>query len=259
MILNLKDIRISRAHDYHILEGKSLYPQRFQKVLNFHPPGLAPVKDISGSYHIDTKGDAAYADRYKNTFGFYEGVATVTTESGWCHITPEGIPIYQHRYEWCGNFQEQRCCVRNQKGNYFHILSNGAPLYSDSYLYAGDYKDGIAVVCRSDGKSSHIDLEGTIVHNNWYEQLDIFHKGFARAKDEKGWFHVNLDGKPAYDERFKSLETFYNGQGHAETLKGDLVVINEKAETTQIIWKQEKNLVGALSRDLGWILEFRNH
>ena len=55
----------------------------------------------------------------------------------------------------------------------------------------------------------------------------MYHKGFARAKDERGWFHLDLNGQPAYDRRFAMLEPFYNGQARVRTFDGRLVVINE--------------------------------
>lgn len=247
---HLKTIEVALTQDYHVVEGKPLYEKRFHKVLKFHPPGLAPVKDQSGSYHIDVRGEQAYLHRYKDTFGFYDHIAAVRTDNGWCHINPNGEELYKERYDWCGNFQEDRCPVRNRNGCYFHILRNGDRLYKENYSYVGDFKDGIAVVYNNDAQSTHIDREGNYVHQYWYSQLDVFHKGLARAKDEKGWCHINLQGKPVYNERFASLEPFYNGQAHAETFYGDLIVINEVGEKVHTIQKTKKDFVGLLSADL---------
>jgi hypothetical protein len=120
-------------------------------------------------------------------------------------------------------------------GMYFHIDCQGLPLYEARWHYAGDYRDGIAVVQAEDGLSTHIDNLGRQVHRKWYMDLDVFHKGFARAKDESGWTHVDHCGNPVYARRFLSVEPFYNGQARVERFDGALEVINSAGITiTQI-------------------------
>ncbi|MEZ5480582.1 MAG: hypothetical protein R3E95_24785 [Thiolinea sp.] len=84
---------------------------------------------------------------------------------------------------------------------------------------------------RDDGLSSHIDRQGDLLHDRWFLDLDVFHKGYARAKDEAGWFHVRPDGTPAYGRRFAMIEPFYNGQARVETHAGALEVVDESGET----------------------------
>ena len=132
-------------------DGRPLYQARFHEALKFHSPGLAPVLDASGAYHITPDGLAAYPERYLRTFGFYEGIAAVHSTSGWHHIGPDGAPRYVERYAWCGNFQEGRCSVRDDVGRYFHIAADGSPAYPERYRYAGDFRDGHAVVQNDSG------------------------------------------------------------------------------------------------------------
>ena len=225
--VRLTDIRIAPNNDYHILEGRSLYPQRYQKVMNFRHPGLAPVLDESGAFHIDIQGREAYGRKFTETFELYEGVAAVRDKGEWYHIDTRGKSIYRDRYRWCGNFHEGRSAVRDRDGRYFHITQEGIRLSTVGYSYVSDFRDEVAVVYNKEGKGSHIDIKGSFIHPYWYNQLDVFHNRFARAKDEQGWFHVTQQGLPAYDTRFASLEIFCNGHARAETLKGKLVVINE--------------------------------
>ena len=245
-----KQTTVSDCETHHLMDEVPCYEKRFDNVLKFHEPGYAPVKDKTGSYHIDTLGNPIYDQRFLRTFGFYESLAAVETELGWFHILPSGNPAYQERYAWCGNFQEGFCPVRDQAGNYFHINRKGERSYSQNYRYVGDFKDAIAVVCRDDGTSSHVDTEGKFIHSHWYLQLDVFHKAFARAKDERGWVHIRKDGSPAYSNRFSSIEPFYNGQAHVEDFEGNLLVINEEGETIREIFKTQKNWIGSLSGDL---------
>ena len=93
--------------------------------------------------------------------------------------------------------------------------------------YAGDFRDGVAVIQNEEGQSSHIDIQGNLLHSKWYLDLDVFHKGFARAKDNDGWTHINKYGKPINNLRFSMIEAFYNGQARCEKFDGSLVIINE--------------------------------
>ena len=91
--------------------------------------------------------------------------------------------------------------------------------------------DGIAVAQRGDGKHTHIDASGVPVHGRWFTDLDVFHKGFARACDPGGWHHVNMRGEPLYAGRFRYVEPFYNGQARVEEFSGALAVIDESGDT----------------------------
>ena len=184
-----RDYRISADGTHHVYEGDPAYAARFLDVLKFHAPGLAPVLDSSGGYHITPDGLPAYDSRHVRPFGFYEGRAAVQSANGWFHILPDGQPHYSERYAWSGNFQGGRCAVRLPDGSYLHIDEGGAPAYSERHRYAGDFRDGFAVVQRDDGRHSHIDLSGTMVHGHWFFDLDVFHKNCARARDEEGWHH----------------------------------------------------------------------
>ena len=214
---------------HHLIDGIALYEARFIEVLKFHAPGLAPVHDAAGAFHVTVDGRAAYERRYQRAFGFYDGLAAVDAgAAGWHHIRPDGEPAYDARWRWCGNFQGGRCPVRDVGGGYFHIDPTGEPLYAARWRYAGDYRDGVAVVQNTDGRSSHIDQVGAVTHGRWFLDLDVFHKGFARARDEFGWTHINVIGEPAYTRRFASVEPYYNGQARVERFDGGLEVIDER-------------------------------
>jgi len=216
----------------HHLQGQSpAYAERFECVLKFHEPGLAPVRRRGQAWHITPEGQAAYAERFLQTFGFYDGLAAVVAEEGWHHILANGLPAYRSRHAWCGNFQEERCTVRNADGSYAHILRDGCCVSSHRWRYAGDFRDGVAVVQRDDGRSTHIDMSGNVVHARWFFDLDVFHKGFARAQDDEGWHHVDARGHAAYSRRFSNVEPFYNGQARVTRIDGGLEVIDETGVT----------------------------
>ena len=96
-----------------------------------------------------------------------------------------------------------------------------------SWRYCGDFRDGIAVVQADNGLSTHIRADGALLHNSWFFDLDVFHKGYARAKTCKGWCHVDKQGKAIYPERYVSVEPFYNGFARCENHDGALLIIDE--------------------------------
>ena len=236
---------------HHLHDELPAYRARFDHVLTFHSPGLAPAFDGTGAFHIDADGLPAYAERHVYTFGFYEGRAAVHAIDGWHHILADGVALYQERYAWCGNFQGGRCAVRQQDGRYLHIDNNGVPAYTRRYKYVGDFREGCAVVQRDDGRHSHIEPGGGLVHDTWFDDLDVFHKGHARAADRCGWHHVNKCGEPLYEMRFKAVEPFYNGQARALRFNGSLCVIEETGETLLELRASTRSPLEALSADDG--------
>ena len=247
---NWRDYSISVDGTHHVCDGMPAYAARFLEVLKFHAPGLAPVLDESDAYHITPDGLPAYDSRHARAFGFYEGRAAAHSAVGWFHILPDGNLLYLERYAWCGNFQEGRCPVRLPDGRYFHIDENGIPAYSERHRYAGDFKDGHAVVQRGDGRHSHIDQSGALLHGRWFLDLDVFHKNFARARDEQGWHHVDTLGQPLYRNRYRNVEPLYNGQARVEGIDGSLSVIGETGETLMELRGPLRSPLEELSGDM---------
>lgn len=229
--MNWTKLTVSPDSTHHLREGLPAYAPRFDCVQKFHSPGLAPVTAAGCAWHIRTNGEPAYEPRYLQSFGFYGELAAVQDGTGWFHIRPDGEAAYAERYDWCGNFQDGLCPVRTPDNRYVHILVDGRRSTDSSWRYAGDYRNGIAVVQRDDGLSSHVDSRGNLVHRLWFQDLDVFHKGYARAKDLAGWFHIQSDGRAIYSRRFAMVEPFYNGQARVETHGGALEVIDEQGNT----------------------------
>lgn len=224
--MSWKRATVATDGTHHLLDGEPLYAARFQRVGKFHEPGLAPVSDPSGAFHVGPDGRPAYSGRFRQAWGFYAGLAAVEDAGGWLHVRVDGKPLYTEHYAWCGNFQEERCTVRRLDGRYLHIDIDGRPAYPERHLYAGDFRDGVAVVrSAEDALCRHIDLHGKRVHDGSFLDLDVFHKGLARARDAAGWFHIRLDGRPAYARRFAAVEPFYNDAALAETLDGDRIIV----------------------------------
>ena len=208
--MDWREIKDSQHDKRFYFRGRPVF-KTFRSILKFHEPGLAPVEDESGWYHITANGTELYPDRYERTFGFYCGLAAVTSKEGCFHIDAAGKPLYGERYAWCGNFQENICPVRDKERVYFHIDSNGKRICPQAFLYAGDFRDGIACVKCSDGKWRHIKADGQFLNGKGFLDLGVFHKNIAPVRDARGWFHSDMDGNPLYEERYLFIEPFYNG------------------------------------------------
>lgn len=248
--MNWRDLGVSACGTYHEWNGQPAYSGRFDEVLKFHAPGLAPVKRGYEAWHVGADGNATYSRRFIRTFGFYEGFAAVQAQDGWHHICPDGSDAYPERYDWCGNFRDGRCTVRLHDGRYRHVIADGSFAYPKTWRYAGDYKDGFCVIQSDAGLCTHLDLKGEPLHGNWFVDLDVFHKGFARARDGEGWMHVDLRGAPAYARRFAAVEPFYNGQARVERLDGGLEVINEQGQRLIELRPARYSEFSALSGDM---------
>ncbi len=225
--MNWHHIEVSADNTHFLYEGKPVFEQKFTEVLKFHAPGLAPVMDKAGAYHIDITGNAIYKDRYARTFGFYCNRAAVIREGKWFHINSNGKQAYAHRFLWTGNFQEDLCPVRDCENNYFHISLDGMRIYQLDHFYCGDFKDGIACVKARDGLYRHINTEGSFINRESYLDLGVFHKNFATARDKDGWFHIDKSGKEIYSQRYLAVEPFYNGYALATDFALSKSIIDE--------------------------------
>ena len=228
------DSRPSVNGTHHETEDGPLYNQRYEEVLSFHPPGLAPAKLNGRWFHIKPDGEPAYSHRFELAFGFYDGLATVKKGGEWFHIKPDGSRAYGRGFSWCGNYQQGLCTVRDQDGGYHHIGLDGYDVYKERYLYAGDYREGYAVVRRADG-CLHIDRRGNPLNGRIYLDLGVFHKGFASARDEYGWYHVDKSGEPLYTQRYSSVEPFYNGLAICMEHGNRLVRIDPSGTVAEVI------------------------
>lgn len=229
--MNWENIKISADNTHFLLDESPIFGKSFTEVLKFHAPGLAPVLDDSGAYHIDANGDELYSNRYLRTFGYYCNRASVVDEyNQWFHINEIGERIYPKSYLWTGNYQENLCVVRDENGHYFHIDLNGNRIYKENYRYVGDFKDNVACVKLPNGYFKHIDIEGNYINDKQFLDIGVFHKNFATAKDEKGWFHIDKQGSELYKERYLIIEPFYNGFALVEKFGEEKIIINEKGK-----------------------------
>lgn len=228
--MNWKEIKVSNENNSFLYKENIVFNKDFDEVLKFHAPGLAPVRDKTGAFHIDVNGEELYKERYNRTFGYYCNRAAVIQNESWFHLTEKGNKAYKEAYVWTGNFQENLCTVRNSNNEYFHITLNGEKVYDSVYRYAGDFKDGYACVKIANGLYKHIDTKGNFLNNQEYLDLGVFHKNYATSKDKKGWFHIDKSGRQLYNNRYALIEPFYNGFAVVDTFEKTKQIIAENGE-----------------------------
>lgn len=231
----MNNIVISIDETHHLLSGKPLYPQRFDKVQSFHLD-YAPVIKNQYAFFINRSGEPVFDRRFINAFGFYDDIATVVDANGFFHINKQGKNIHSQHFFWSGNFQENACTVQDRRTqHFFHINSQGQPLYKQQYAYVGDYCYGIAVITNNIGLCTHIDTQGNALHNQYFLELDVYHKGYAIAKDERGYFHINKKGQDIYKQRYLKIEPFYNNRAVAVDIYGVKKIISIQGLTSYTI------------------------
>ena len=215
-------------------EGLALYEARYESVMPFHHPGLAPVSDGDKWFYIIPNGESAFPQVFDRAFGFYCDHAAVELDGSWFHINSDGIRAYEKSWSWCGNFQQNHCSVRDLEGNFHHIRKDGSKLPGGPYKYTGDFREGFAVVHLFGGKCTHIDFNGAHLHQRFFNDLGVFHKGFAIALDENGWTHIDTNGLPIYDQRYQFVEPFYNGWAIVKDFDGNTFHLSENGESRLI-------------------------
>lgn len=246
---------VSPCGKHHLTEkNKKLYEASFDQVLPFHliskNEQLAPVKVNQEAWHINVSGEPAYVERYDETFGFYCGLSAVKKNGRWFHITSNGKPAYKNTYSFVGNFQQDICVVCDENNKYFHIDKTGSPLYKEKWSYCGDFREGSSVVQSNTGLSTHILINGEILHDQWFMDLDVYHKGYARARDQKGWHHIDKRGVELYSTRYANIEPFYNGCSRVEEFSGALLIIDEQGNPLRTIRESKIDLFSELSADM---------
>jgi hypothetical protein len=225
--MRINEIIVSDDQTHFLFNEQQVF-KSFIQVLKFHREGIAAVEDESGWFHIDLQGKAVYNDRYDRVFGYYFERAAVVKNNKWFHINTKGERIYKSEFAWCGNYQDGICGVKDTNNAYYHIDLLGNPIYEARYNYVGDFKDKCACVRMENKRYKHIDTSGNDLNDNLFEDLGVFHKSYATAKDSIGWFHIDRLGNELYRNRYLLVEPFYNGCALVEKFDGDKLVIDEQ-------------------------------
>lgn len=240
--------------------GSAAYAARFARTFGFYE-GLAAVDaGTDGWHHILPDGSPAYQPASiasllrQSAASRLNRCAALQIGPGWSwcgNFQHDRCPVRFRYHDGHQPDHHDDDAIRGGRFAYTHIDPSGAPRTGGPYAYAGDFREGFAVVrSLDDGLCRHVDRDGqsllapehvrysiaggasttrrTSVSGAGFLDLDVFHKGYARARDAGGWFFLRRDGIDACDgRRFAEVEPFYNGQALVRTLDGQRQVVTE--------------------------------
>jgi hypothetical protein len=76
----------------------------------------------------------------------------------------------------------------------------------------------------------HISYDGNDLNGKLFNDLGVYHKSYATAKDEIGWFHIDKEGNELYKERYVFIEPFYNGYAIVENKNYKKLIVDENGK-----------------------------
>jgi len=151
---------------YHIdLHGGRVYMERYEWVGNFQEERCV-VKDEEGNYfHIDRNGIRVYSDFYRYAGDFRYGIAVVYSNDGYAfHIDRSGKRINNRKFLELGVFHKGYAIARDENG-YFHINKQGVPLYDHRFEWVEPFYNEQAFVRSEDSGLGIVDVSGRIIHH----------------------------------------------------------------------------------------------
>lgn len=183
-------------------------------------------------------------------FGFYDGVV-IFRKNGALYAWYDGrvvkIPEDLHSVkvkltgyrnndlEWTSAEHEGIRTFRDTKGKYGFLMDKGYPISCERFDYAGDMKYSLAVVGVEGKGFTYLTDLGQYPIDRWFIECTPFHKGFATARDEKGWYHMDQSGKPVYGQRYAYAEPFYNEVALCRDLDGNWCLVRQDGSSEIII------------------------
>ncbi len=183
-------------------------------------------------------------------FGFYDGIA-IFRKDGKLYAMyagkTVGIPADLHSVrveltssrdsvtEWIGEPHEGIRTFRSKDGKYGFLTEQGFPLTSERFDYADEMKYSMTVVGLEGKGFTYLTDLGQYPIDKWFVECTPFHKGYATARDERGWYHIDLSGNPIYKERYAYAEPFYNEVALCRDVEGNWYLVRQDGGSEIII------------------------
>jgi hypothetical protein len=102
---------------------------------------------------------------------FIDGLAEADFHGQMFHVTEDGKPAYDERFEGVMPFSDGLAAVEKD-GECFHITPEGKPAYQARFLDTAPFRNGLAWVQAKDGRWTQIDKRGIPV-TRWYDNSEI--------------------------------------------------------------------------------------
>lgn len=169
---------------YHIdVSGNSIYKERYGWVGNFQE-GRCVVKSNNKYFHIMEDGPRAYPQSYKYAGDYKYGIAVVYKENGMAtHIDKNGNEMHGKEYIEVGVFHKGYAIARDKDG-FFHLSEDGIPLYQMRYEWIEPFYNNMAFGRKHDGSLVVLDEE-TLTETPIREINNTYCKELARERIKK--------------------------------------------------------------------------
>jgi hypothetical protein len=113
--------------------------------------------------YVDTKGEAAIAQRFDDARPFFEGLAAVQLNKLWGYINRKGKIVITPRYKMAESFQDGRAVVQSAENSLYGVIdTEGKIVVPTLYSKIQDFKDGYSAVQDKDNKWYLLNRSGVI-------------------------------------------------------------------------------------------------
>ncbi len=181
------------------------------------------VRDTEKRYGVvDTNNKVIIPFKYDDIEEFHEGFAAVGKKGRYGFVDLQGVERIPLKYDkgYKDAFHKgsetlslgDRRITIDTNGNEFLDQDCTKPVNRNSYLEMSDFNEGLAPVKNINSKWGFINRSGKEVIPCQFEDVGLFHNGYARAEIDKGWILINKYGKRVFCSVFDTVEAdFHNG------------------------------------------------
>ncbi len=192
--------------------------------------GLAVVIFNKKKGVINTKGEEVIAPKYDFILPFENGYTIAKIKKDFIILSKDGT---EKKVDYIANrFQEGMSPIRNKEKKFGFINTNGEVVIEPKFLSVGYFNNGIAWAKNEDKKVGFINTKGEWVIEPVYlaaKNMDS-QTGFARVRDENGWFFISTSGKKLTVEGVIAFGDFHEGLAWARYKDKKIGFINAKGE-----------------------------
>ena len=213
VVVDLFPVAVNGRYGFIDASGAMVIEPRFKDTYGFSD-GLAAVQVGYRWGFIDPKGRMVVRPRYAAVSGFSGGLAAVSRNyRKFGYIDKIGTMVIKPRFDEAGNFSEGLAWVSRDGDEYGFIDASGAMVVEPRYDSAWDFSEGLAGVMTYDGLV-FVDASGTVAirpSSEWGDLWCGFSEGLAAISIHGKWGFVDKSGALVTKVRFKSAGSFADG------------------------------------------------
>lgn len=193
--------------------------------------------------YIDTLGNLAIYNKYKNASSFINQRAIVRLRTKYGVINQKGKFVIKPRYKRIIYDNETGYFIlRNRKYKYALVDKNGKKIVKfGKYKFIDNFSDGLALV-KKNRRYGYINSSGQIQIEPQYVYARRYSDGLAPVKNRIYWLYINKNGKSVINYHFKDVQPFKNGIAKVKDKNRNIYNIDINGNKTDIVQQFSKNL-----------------